>query len=235
MPVLVGGAAVALVTFADTSVLSRTYAARLRTPVDPNQEMVGLGLANLAAGFFQGFPVSSSSSAHGGGGGIRLQDPADRRGRRAGHCVAAALLAEPAAAHAHRGAGCRGDRLGHRHRSKSPKCGASIASSAGNSGCRWCASPAWRCSGRFRESLIAILIAVIEFLWDGWRPHCAVLGRVRGVRGYHDIEALPAGTSASPDWCCFAGMRRCSSPTPSSSRIASLTLWRVHRRRCAGW
>ena len=56
------GCAVALVSFADTSVLSRTYAARLRTPVDPNQEMVGLGVANLAAGFFQGFPISSSSS-----------------------------------------------------------------------------------------------------------------------------------------------------------------------------
>ena len=33
-----------------------------RTAVDPNQEMVGLGAANLAAGFFQGFPISSSSS-----------------------------------------------------------------------------------------------------------------------------------------------------------------------------
>ena len=62
VPVLMGGIAVALVSFADTSVLSRTYAARLRTPVDPNQEMVGLGVANLAAGFFQGFPISSSTS-----------------------------------------------------------------------------------------------------------------------------------------------------------------------------
>ena len=60
--ILMGGVAVALVSFADTSVLSRTYAARLRTPVDPNQEMVGLGIANLAAAFFQGFPISSSSS-----------------------------------------------------------------------------------------------------------------------------------------------------------------------------
>ena len=33
-----------------------------RTYVDPNQEMVGLGAANLAAGLFQGFPISSSSS-----------------------------------------------------------------------------------------------------------------------------------------------------------------------------
>ena len=61
-PIVTGGIAVALVSFADTSVLSRTYAARLRTPVDPNQEMVGLGIANVAAGFFQGFPISSSSS-----------------------------------------------------------------------------------------------------------------------------------------------------------------------------
>ena len=61
-PVLIGGLAVALVSFADTSVLSRSYAARTRTYVDPNQEMVGLGAANVAAGFFQGFPISSSSS-----------------------------------------------------------------------------------------------------------------------------------------------------------------------------
>ena len=61
-PVLIGGVAVALVSFADTSVLSRAYAARLGRNVDPNQELVGLGAANLAAGFFQGFPISSSSS-----------------------------------------------------------------------------------------------------------------------------------------------------------------------------
>ena len=60
--VVIGGCAVAMVAFADTSVLSRTYAAKTRSPVDPNQEMIGLGAANLAAGLFQGFPVSSSSS-----------------------------------------------------------------------------------------------------------------------------------------------------------------------------
>ena len=60
--VIIGGFAVAMVAFADTSVLSRTYAAKLRTPVDANQEMIGLGAANFAAGLFQGFPISSSSS-----------------------------------------------------------------------------------------------------------------------------------------------------------------------------
>jgi MFS superfamily sulfate permease-like transporter len=60
--VVIGGCAVALVSFADTSVLSRAYAAKTRMYVDPNQEMIGLGVANLAAGFFKGFPISSSSS-----------------------------------------------------------------------------------------------------------------------------------------------------------------------------
>src|SRR6185436_3648490 len=60
--VVIGGFAVAMVSFADTSVLSRIYAAKTKTHVDPNQEMIGLGAANLATGFFQGFPISSSSS-----------------------------------------------------------------------------------------------------------------------------------------------------------------------------
>ena len=42
--------------------LSRTFAIRGGYRVDPNQELVALGAANVAAGFFQGFSVSSSSS-----------------------------------------------------------------------------------------------------------------------------------------------------------------------------
>ena len=38
---------------------------------------------------------------------------------------------------------------------------------------------------------LAIAIAIIEFLWDGWRPHSAVLGRAQGVKGYHDITRYP--------------------------------------------
>jgi MFS superfamily sulfate permease-like transporter len=54
--------AITVVSFADTSVLSRVYAAKTKSYVDPNQEMIGLGAANLAGGFFQGFPISASSS-----------------------------------------------------------------------------------------------------------------------------------------------------------------------------
>jgi MFS superfamily sulfate permease-like transporter len=38
---------------------------------------------------------------------------------------------------------------------------------------------------------LAIVLAVVEFLWDGWRPHSAVLGLVDSVRGYHDITRYP--------------------------------------------
>jgi MFS superfamily sulfate permease-like transporter len=38
---------------------------------------------------------------------------------------------------------------------------------------------------------IAVVLAVIEFLWDGWRPHYAVLGRVDNLRGYHDTKRYP--------------------------------------------
>src|SRR5262249_50082289 len=62
VPVLLGGCAVAVVSFADTGVLSRAYATRLWDKVDSNQENVGLCAANLAARLVQGFPISSSAS-----------------------------------------------------------------------------------------------------------------------------------------------------------------------------
>jgi hypothetical protein len=114
VPVLIGGCAVALVSFADTSVLSRTYAARTDTYVDPNQEMVGLGAANLATGFFQGFPVSSSSSRTPRGRSRRCQNPVGRSGRRIIGCAAADCGTEAAPTPAQQRVGCRRDRLSPR-------------------------------------------------------------------------------------------------------------------------
>jgi len=48
-----GALAITLVSFADTSVLSRVFALRGGYQVDQNQEMIALGAANVAAGFFQ--------------------------------------------------------------------------------------------------------------------------------------------------------------------------------------
>jgi high affinity sulfate transporter 1 len=60
---LVGGAlGIALVSLADTISTASSFAARSGQEIHGNQEMVGIGAANLAAGFFQGFPVSTSGS-----------------------------------------------------------------------------------------------------------------------------------------------------------------------------
>jgi high affinity sulfate transporter 1 len=188
--ILTGGIAVALVSFADTSVLSRTYAARLRTPVDPNQEMVGLGIANLATGLFQGFPISSSSSrtpvAEAAGAKTQLT------GVVGAFAVALLLLFAPtllqdlpqAALAAVVIAAAIGlfevSDLRRIYRIQRWEFWLSLACFAGVAA-----------FGAIPGIALAIVIAVIEFLWDGWRPHSAVLGRVQRVKGYHDITRYP--------------------------------------------
>src|SRR5664280_2598284 len=63
MAPLTGGAlGISMVALADTISTSSSFADRRDEEVDGNREMVGLGAANLAAGLFQGFPVSTSGS-----------------------------------------------------------------------------------------------------------------------------------------------------------------------------
>ena len=60
---LVAGAlGITLVALADTISTATAYARRTGQPIDGNQEMVGIGAANVLAGFFQGFAVSTSGS-----------------------------------------------------------------------------------------------------------------------------------------------------------------------------
>jgi len=190
VPIIMGGLAVALVSFADTSVLSRTYAARLRTPVDPNQEMVGLGVANFAAAFFQGFPISSSSSR------TPVAEAAGARTQLTGvvGAVAIALLLVLAPnllkdlPHTALAAVVIAAAIGlfevsdlrRIYRIQQWEFWLSIVCFAGVA-----------VLGAIPGIAIAIVIAVIEFLWDGWRPHSAVLGRVERVKGYHDITRYP--------------------------------------------
>jgi MFS superfamily sulfate permease-like transporter len=188
--ILVGGLAVALVSFADTSVLSRVYAAKTNTKVDPNQEMVGLGVANLAAGLFQGFPVSSSSSrtpvAEAAGAKTQLT------GVVGAVAIALLLLAAPdllqylpnaalAAVVIAAAIGLFEFRdLRRFYRIQRWEFWLSIVCFAGVA-----------LFGAIPGIGIAVVIAVIEFLWDGWRPHSAVLGRVDHIKGYHDITRYP--------------------------------------------
>lgn len=190
MQVLLGGIAVALVSFADTSVLSRTYAARTSSYVDPNQEMIGLGAANLAAGLFQGFPISSSSSR------TPVAEVAGSRTQLTGVfgalAVAALLVFAPNLME---------------YVPNSALAAVVIAAAIGLFEVtdlrriyriqQWEFWLSMTCCvgvaifGAIPGIAMAVGLAVIEFLWDGWRPHFAVLGSATGVRGFHDIKRYP--------------------------------------------
>ncbi|MDN4644265.1 SulP family inorganic anion transporter [Arthrobacter sp. PsM3] len=57
-----GALGIALVSLTDTISTASSFAARSGEEIRGNQEMIGIGAANLAAGLFQGFPVSTSGS-----------------------------------------------------------------------------------------------------------------------------------------------------------------------------
>lgn len=59
---LLPGLIIALVGFAEAASISRHYATEGRERWDPNREFVGQGLANVAAGVFQGYPAGGSFS-----------------------------------------------------------------------------------------------------------------------------------------------------------------------------
>jgi len=61
-PLFAGAAGIALVSLADTISTASAFAARTGQEINGNQEMIGIGVANVAAGLFQGFPVSTSGS-----------------------------------------------------------------------------------------------------------------------------------------------------------------------------
>ena len=55
LPLFAGAIGIAFVSLADTSATSQAFAARNGYTVDPNQELIGVGAANVAAGLLQGF------------------------------------------------------------------------------------------------------------------------------------------------------------------------------------
>jgi MFS superfamily sulfate permease-like transporter len=152
--------------------------------------MVGLGAANLAAGFFQGFPISSSSSrtpvAEASGARTQLT------GVVGALAVAALLMFAPSLL---------------RNLPSAALAAVVIAAAIGLFEIadlirifriqRWEFWLSIVCLagvavlGAIPGIGLAIVIAIIEFLWDGWRPYSAVLGRADGVEGYHDVTRYP--------------------------------------------
>jgi high affinity sulfate transporter 1 len=191
LPALAAGAVgIALVSFADTSVLSRTFAIRGGYRVDPNQELVALGAANVAAGLFQGFSVSSSSSrtpvAEAAGAKTQVT------GLVGALAIALMLLFFPnivrnlpnsalaavvitAAIGLLEIAGVR-----KLYRQRKTEFSLSIACFLGVA-----------FLGVIEGIFIAVGLSLLNFIRRAWRPYDAVLGRVDGLKGYHDVTRYP--------------------------------------------
>ena len=188
---LVAGAiAITLVSFADTSVLSRTFALRGGYEVDQNQELIALGAANVAAGLFQGFSISSSSSrtpvAESAGAKTQLT------GVVGAVCIALLLLFAPALLqnlpNAALGAVVIASCLSlvdikgvvRLYRLRRGEFMLSIVCFLGVA-----------LVGVIQGIFIAVGLALLGFIWRAWRPYDAVLGRVEGLKGYHDVTRYP--------------------------------------------
>jgi high affinity sulfate transporter 1 len=182
--------AVAVVAFADTSVLSRSYATKLRQSVDQDQELFALGAANLAAGLFQGFPLSSSSSR------TPVAEAAGARTQLTGVVAACALALVLV--------------LGTGLTKNLPYAALAAVVIAAVIGLvdvpalRWlrrvnhvdfglaiAAFLGVVAFGVLTGIGIAIGLSAFAFLWRAWHPYDAVLGRVSGRKGYHDLGRHP--------------------------------------------
>ena len=187
---LSGALGIALVAVADTTVLSQSLAAQRDELVDPNQELRALGAANLAAGLFQGFAISSSASrtpvAVSAGARSQLTPlvgavtiallllfaPGALRDLPlpilAAIVITAAIgLIEVTAI-----------RLLYRVRRSEFVLWLAAFGGVALLGVLW---------GIF----VAILLSLADFVRRAWRPHDAVLGREDELKGYHDIDRHP--------------------------------------------
>jgi high affinity sulfate transporter 1 len=185
-----GALGIALVAVADTTVLSQSLAAQRGETVDPNQELRALGAANLAAGFFQGFAISSSASrtpvAVSAGARSQLTPLVGAVAIALLLVFAPGLLRDlplpmlaaiviTAAIGLIEAAEAR--RLYRVRRSEFVLWLAAFAGVA--------------LLGVLVGIFVAILLSLGDFVRRAWRPHDAVLGREDDLKGYHDIDRHP--------------------------------------------
>jgi high affinity sulfate transporter 1 len=187
LPAAIG---IVLVSATDTSVLSRSLAARRRERVDQDRELVALGGANIAAAFFSGFPISSSQSRTpvAATAGARTQ----LTGIVGASAIALILLAGPdllaalpisvLAAVVIAAALTLVDvrSIAQLWRARPSEFRQAIASFLGVA-----------LIGVIEGILLAVAFSLLLFIRRAWRPHDAILGRADGVKGYHDLTYYP--------------------------------------------
>jgi high affinity sulfate transporter 1 len=190
-PLAAGAVGIALVSLADTISTSSAFAARTGQEVDGDQEMIGIGAANLAAGLFQGFPVSTSGSR------TAVAERAGAKSQLTGVVGAALIvvtivllpglfrnLPQPAlAAVVISAAVSLADvpgtlRLWHQRRTEFSLSLAAFLAVA--------------LLGVLPGIAVAVGLSILNVFRRAWRPYTAVLGRVEDLQGYHDIRSYPA-------------------------------------------
>lgn len=190
---LIGPAvAVALITFADTSVLSRSLAARRGETVDGSQEMAAMGVVNVTAGLFGGFPVSASSSR------TPVAEQAGARSQLTGlvgalGVLAFLLLARDVTAYLPTSALAAVvivaavsliDLPGLLRLARMSRTETLLSTSA---------FLGVVLVGPLEGIVIALALSLLAFVSRAWRPYRAELVRVEGIKGYHDVERHPEG------------------------------------------
>jgi high affinity sulfate transporter 1 len=191
LALLVAGAVgIAVVSLTDTISTSSAFAARTGQEVDGDREMIGIGAANLAAGCFQGFPVSTSGSR------TAVAEQAGARSQVTGLVGAAAItlmllvvpgllrnLPQPTLAAVVITASLSlADIAGtvRLWRQRRTEFTLSMAAFAGVA-----------LLGVLPGIAIAVALSIGNVFRRAWWPHQTVLGRVRGVPGYRDLDSYP--------------------------------------------
>ena len=191
--VLAGGAlGITLVSLTDTISTASAFAARTGQEVRGNQEMVGIGAANVAASFFQGFPVSTSGSRT----AVALQSGARTQVTGVVGAIAIGLLLvfapgllrdlpQPTLAAVVIAAALSLadlDSLTNLWRRRRVEFGLAVAAFLGVA-----------LLGVLPGIAIAVGLSVLNVFRRVWWPYQAVLGRTTGLSGYHDITVHPDG------------------------------------------
>jgi high affinity sulfate transporter 1 len=185
-PLMIAAVGITLVSLADTIATSASFGARRGEEVDPNQEMIGIGAANLAAGFFQGFAVSTSGSR------TAVVEQAGAKSQLASFVGAAAVvilllffnslladLPQSALAAVLIAAALSLldlDALVRYWRVRKSALVLSVVASLGVI-----------VLGVLPGIVVAIALAVLLFFRRSWQPHGAVLGEVRDLEGWHNV------------------------------------------------
>lgn len=191
-PIVAAAVWITIVALADTSVLSRSIAAKRHESVDANYEIAVLGLTNVANAFGSGFPISSSQSrtsvAAALGGRTQLAPLAG-----AG-AVMLFLVAWPGAFRTLPTATLAAVVICAALRMVQVRAVVALARVRNSEVVLSVVSfIAVAALGVLWGIAVAIGLSVLNVVRKAWRPHTAELVRVDGLKGYHDASRHPEG------------------------------------------